>query len=322
MPNKNAKVKEESFDSKKLKSKSRLILKLISILVALVWIITTIPIYARYVYESVHNFFVRSEEYYFSSDKLSTKGNVYQIENWSGAENYVITVNMNSRLNGIKKVDYAINYNIDFTCSTNCSCTLSKTSGTIPADTNSDTFTLTLVPAPGLTVGDSVWVKINAKSRTGYQLTLKGTFTLVVGKETLTYEIVDSRGNVYCDLDLTNTLSYYNVGQDFLTYHVGDRIDVDTYLGLSDSNKARCYSAEVTVSFDPTVLRLDMTNKNYKNAKSVSTITINGTTYINGMTFDIEPIQSAVVRFYKLSVSQNYTYPGVAATPIVTVTSR
>lgn len=324
MSAKKAKAKTESFDSKKIRSKSRIILKLVAVLVALVWTITTVPIFARYVYESINNFFVRSEEYYFNSDKLSVAGSVYQIENWSGVENYPITVNMNSRLNGIKRVNYDIGYTIDYTNSTNCTCTLSKSSGTIPGSTNSDTFVLTIIPAPGLNVGDSVWVKINVKSAasTGYKQTLKGTFTLIVGKETLTYEITDSRGSVYCDLNLTNTVSYYFAGSDFLTYHTGDRIDVDTYLSLSESNKARCYSAEVTVTFDPTVLRLDMTNQNYINAKSVSTMTINGTTYINGMTFDIEPIQSAVVRFYKLSVNQNYTYPGVAGTPIVTVTSR
>ena len=65
-----------------------------------------------------------------------------------------------------------------------------------------------------------------------------------------------------------------------------------------------------------------MTNENYINATNISTTTINGIDYINGMTFNIDPISSAIVRFYKTDVSQDYTYPIVNNTSVVTVTSN
>ena len=68
-------------------------------------------------------------------------------------------------------------------------------------------------------------------------------FVLVVGKEKTSYEIVDSVNSKYLDLNITNTLSYYNVETAFGNYSVGDRIDVDTYLTLPETDKQKCYSA-------------------------------------------------------------------------------
>ena len=72
---------------------------------------------------------------------------------------------------------------------------------------------------------------------------------------------------------------------------------------------AKCYSALITLSFDPTVVVLDMTNSNYLNATNVTTQNVSGINYTNGITFEVEPISSTIVRFYKNNVSQNYTYP-------------
>ena len=65
-----------------------------------------------------------------------------------------------------------------------------------------------------------------------------------------------------------------------------------------------------------------MTNSNYLNATNVTTQNIGGIDYINGITFEIEPISSTVVRFYKNDVSQDYTYPITNNTSIITVTSN
>ena len=316
MPKRKAKEKR-IYNSNKYKTK-----QLFIIAVVLVCTITLVATFGRYVVNTINNFFVRSKEFYFYSDKLSEESSYYQIDNWTGVDPYTITVNMNSRLNNIKVTTYDIDYNISYRASENCSCQLSKEAGTILASSNSDYFNLTITPNTGLTTGDKVWVVITATSNAQYKKTLTATFVLTVGKENLSYEIKDSVASKYLELNITNTLSYYKVSEAFESYKVDDRIDVDTYLTLSDENKAKCYSALITLKFDPNIVLLDMTNTNYLNATQVSKEVINGSNYINGITFKVEPISSAVVRFYKLDVSKDYTYPIVNDTSIIKLTSK
>ena len=124
------------------------------------------------------------------------------------------------------------------------------------------------------------------------------------------------------DLNITNTLSYYNVETAFGNYSVGDRIDVDTYLTLPETDKQKCYSALITLKFDPKKVLLDMTNTNYLNAISTRTTNINGSNYISEITFKVEPISSAVVRFYKQDVTKDYTYPIINSNSIIDFESR
>lgn len=296
--------------------------QLLIILILVLCFITLASTLGRYVINGINNFFLRTKEFYFYSDKLKDITAVYQIDNWTGIDPYTITVHMNSMENNLKKATYDISYDISYTCSNNATCQLSKTSGNIDASTNSDYFNLIITPNIGLTTGDKVTVAITATSTAQYKKTLKAQFTLVVGKENLSYEIVDSKSNPYLDLNITNTLSYYKVETAFNSYSQGDKIDVDTYLTLSEENKNKCYSALITLSFDPEEVILDMTNTNYLNATKVTTKNVNGTNYINGITFKVDPISSAVVRFYKPDVTKDYTYPIVNNTPIITVTSK
>lgn len=294
---------------------------IIFIFIILCFITLTVT-FGRYVSNTINNFFLRSKEFYFYSDKLKENTAVYQIDNWTGVDPYTIIINMNSMENNLKKTNYDISYDISYTCTSNATCQLSKQNGIILASTNMDSFNLVITPNTGLNIGDEVTVTITAVSTYPYKKTLSANFTLIVGREQLSYEIVDSVGSEYLELDLTNTLSYYNVETAFGSYNKGDRIDVDTYLTLSDQDKEKCYSAMVTLEFDPNKILLDMTNQNYENAINVTTTNINGNNFINGITFKLEPISSAVVRFYKIDISKDYTYPIINQTSIVNVTSK
>ena len=281
-------------------------------------------IFGRYVTNSINNFFVRTKEFYFYSDKLSEgSSSVYQIDNWSGVDDYVITINMNSRKNNIKAVDYDIEYDISYTCSDNAICQLSKTEGIIYANSNADFFNLTITPNGQLDVGDKVVVKIEANSKGKYKKTIKGKFTLVVGKEMLSYQITDSKQSPYMELRITNTLSYYIVNEAFGEYSVGDKIDSDTYLNLLDTEKTKCYSALVTIEFDPEKILFDITNELYKEASNIKTTVIDGMTYIKSLTFSIDASSSKDIRFYKVDVSSDYTYPNNGgSSAVVKVTSK
>ena len=279
-------------------------------------------VFGRYVTDSVNDFFLRSKEFYFSSDKLSEDKEIFQIDNWSGVDDYPILINLNSRKNNIQAASYDIGYDITYTCSSNAICQLSKTSGTISKDTNTDSFTVIITPNTQLDTGDKVNVEITATAKSDYTKTLKGKFTLVVGKEMLTYQITDAPDEPYMDLSLTNTLSYYIIKEDFGDYTANQKIDSDTYLGLTEEEKAKCYSSEVTIEFDPNEILLDVTSENYKNAINVTTTTINGKNYINSITLDIDAISSVDLRFYKTDISKDYSYPNAENYSVVSVTPR
>lgn len=311
MPN-----KEHIYKLKKKYKKNQILI----ILLILICITSFVIIFGRYVTNNVKDFFVRSKEFYFESDKLTEEMAFFQVENWSGVDDYTITVNMNSRKNNLDATTYDIGYNINYTCSDNAICSLSKTSGIIYADTNSDYFNLVITPNTVLDTGDKVIVDIEVKSTTNYEKTLKGRFTLVVGKENLTYQITDTPNNPYMELSLTNTLSYYTVREAFNGYTVGQRINVDTYLGLSNENKNKCKSSVVKIDFNPKEILLDLTDDLYANATNVTTTTINGSTYVNSLTIELDVESSENLRFYKVDSSQDYTYPNENNKSIVTVT--
>lgn len=306
--------------SKNIKYKRNQIMIVILIALSL---LSFIIIFGRYLTSNVSNFFVRSKEFYFFSDKLSEDNSIYQVDNWSGVDDYTITINMNSRLNNIESATYDIGYDISYTCSDNAICQLSKTQGIIKADTNSDFFNLTITPNTQLKDGDKVIVDVVVNSTAPYKKTLKGRFTFVVGKEELTYQITDNSQDPYMLLSITNTLTYYTVKEAFDSFHVGDRIDINTYLSLSEDKKSKCYSAEVKIEFNPREVLFDVTNSAYSDATNITTTNIDGKTYINGFTIKIDAISSREIRFYKVDVNQDYTYPnGSNDKSIITVSSQ
>ena len=296
--------------------------QIIIILIILLCSLSFVIVFGRYVTNSVNDFFLRSKEFYFFSDKLSEKRDVFQVDNWSGVDDYTIVVNMNSRKNNIQVATYDIAYDIKYTCSNNAICQLSKTSGVISKEDNTDSFNLTIIPNTQLQTGDKVTVEIEATSKTSYTKTIKGKFTLVVGKENLTYQITDKPNNPYMDLRITNTLSYYIVDEAFGDYEKKDKIDIDTYLELSNQDKAKCYSNVVTMAFDPNEILIDITNENYQKATNVTTTVIDQKSYINSITLPIDAISSADIRFYKKDTSQDYTYPNVNSESVVEVTTK
>lgn len=283
--------------------------QILIILAILLCSISFVIVFGRYVTNSINNFFIRSKEFYFFSDKLSEKRDIFQVDNWSGVDDYTIVINMNSRKNNIQVASYDIAYDIKYTCSSNAICQLSKAEGIISKDSNTDSFTLTITPNTQLKTGDKVTVEVEATSKTSYTKTLKGKFTLVVGKENLTYQITDKTDNPYMDVRITNTISYYVVNEAFGSYKVKDKIDIDTYLALSNEDKSKCYSSIVLITFDPNEVLIDITNENYQKATNITTTMIDEKSYISSFTLAIDAISSVDLRFYKVDTSQDYTYP-------------
>ncbi len=306
-------------------TKTKINIKIKYIIIFAILIINTIvlvSIFGRYVVNKTKGFFERTKAFFFYSDKLDTDTPYYQIDNWSGVDDYTITVNMNSYKNNLLTVDYNMEYEVSYTCSDNVICQLSPGPYVIDSETNTDSFNIIVTPNRMLQDGETAYVEITAKATSPYEKTLKGRFTLKVGKEQLTYTIEDVANRPYLEVNITNTLSYYTVNQAFGDYGVGTQITRDTYLSLTKEEQSNCSSQIINISFNPQEILLDMTDNAFVNGISNTTVTIDEKIYINSIKFKIDALSSQKVRFYKVDETKDYTYPIVNTDPVINLTSR
>ncbi len=274
----------------------------------------------RYVKNVIEDYISRTQRFYFNSDKLTVDNKQFKIDYWSGVESYPLTIEVNSLDNNLRGTDIAIDYEIECEHGSDLRCVLSKDNGTIGTSTNTDTFQVEIFPNKTFKDGDSASITVKATASDPYEKELSATFTFVVGSYGLTYKIEDEPGQPYLTAIVSNTNDHYTVIDDFRTYHYGDPITKEIYAELTPEEKAKCASALLTMSFSPNILRLDMTNYYYQNKLSETTQNIGGFAYVNSFTFAVASQTSVAIKFYKLQVNQNYTYPITTNTPIVTLT--
>lgn len=271
------------------------IIPILIVLVILVFLAPKMTSFSKYVYNAVHDYYLGTKGFYFNSDKLSSNHSEFEIaNNWSGAESYKMTVNLNSKKNDLVFAETDIDYEISFTHSDNIKCSISKTSGTIGGSAsggiNEDFFDITISPADevGLPNGTQTWVDITVTSTSPYTATLSGKLYVGVGTEDITHEIIDSPNSPYLEVNITNSL---NQGKD------------------------------VTLSFDPNVVLLDMTSSFRINGTAISVEDINGYDYVNSITSYVGSLETTTVKFYKVDPTKDYTFQaGDTGTPVVTLT--
>lgn len=296
--------------------------KLIVLICILLLVITSSITFGKYIYDGLQNFYFQTKKFYFNSDKLKEKTATYSLDNWSGAGEYTININMNSIKNNLLKAETDISYNITYQCPSTVTCQITKTSGVIYGSVNNDSFNIVVTPNTTFHDGDTILIYVSATSTSPYEKTISARFILKVGKIGLSYEITDEEKSPYLEFRITNTIDYYTVEEAFDDYNVGDRIDITPYLNLPSSKKDKCYSAYITLTFNPNVVRLDLTNPSYLIKTNETTSLIEGNSYINGYTFKMEAISSQMVRFYKVNPLNNYTYPLVNETSVINFESR
>ena len=273
------------------------IMNLIILLIALMIVVFFTPKListARYIYNAIHDNYLSSKDFYFSSDKLSLNHTEYQItNNWSGAETYRVTINMSSKKNDMASTESDIDYDVAFTCSDNIECTLSKSSGTIVGTNNGgvneDSFTILINPKNGVTLGNTekAWVDVIATSTSPYSQEISGKLILEVGSSNIYYEITDSVNSPYLMVNIVNS----------------SPVDED-----------------VTLSYSPNNVLLDMTDKFYLNSTSNTVEQLNSYNYLNSVTSNVASLSTTSIKFYKVNSSQNYTYsPSDTGTPVITL---
>lgn len=277
------------------RAKANLILCLI-LFVIVIYITPKFFSFARYVYNMAYEHYLVAKDFYFASDKLSLSHSEYEVtNNWSGAETYQVIVNMSSKRNDLAMTEADITYSITYTCSDNITCTLDKTSSTIVGTgnngVNEDAFTVNINPANGtaLNDGEIAWVDITASSTSPYTQTISGKLVFEVGTSDISYEIIDEANSPYLTLNIINSTS-------------------------SNTN--------VTLSYDPTVVLLDMTSRFYLNTHTTfNTQTLNNYSYINNITSPVSALSTTSVKFFKTNSANNYSFlAGSPGTPVITLT--
>ncbi len=277
-------------------------LNLIIILIILVVVIFFTPNIisaAKYVYNVAYDHYLASMDFYFKSDKLNIEHSEYQItNNWSGAQTHTITVNMSSKLNDMAFTYSDIDYTITVTCSDNVEVTTSKNSGTIIGTNhteileghNQDSFSIYVNPKNGVALQntETAWVDVCAKAVSPYEQYIYGKLIIEVGSSSIYYEIVDSVNSPYLTVNIVNSSAQ---------------------------------ASNVTLSYNPQQVLLDMTNRFYINNATSTDTPINGYDYLNSITANVPSLSTTSVKFYKVDASQNYSYSptDTNVTPIITL---
>ncbi len=267
---------------------------LIIFLIVVIFLTPKLVSTAKYIYNAIHEHYLSSKDFYFSSDKLSIGHTEYEItNNWSGAEPYIITINMSSKENDMAYTESDITYNISAECSSNVTYTLSKTSSTIVGrennGVNEDYFTVTLSPSgnTALAEGETAWVDITATATSPYTQEIKGKLILEVGSAEISYEIIDKPNQQYLTVNITNSQSI---------------------------------GSNVTLTYNPSVVLLDMTSRFRLNSTGNTNQQLNGYNYFNSITSYVESLSTTTVKFYKQDSTQDYSYVnGSGGTPVITL---
>lgn len=241
--------------------------------------------FGRFLYNNIKDRYLSSKQYYFTSNLLEVNKESHTYNNWSGTDVYKLDLELYSFDNDLLKADYDLEYTISCTTtSTKIDCAIgsqetgtSTEEGTIFVDNgNKEVVSIYLKPKDGaeFTLGEEVMVTVTAYTTEPYAKTISADFTFEITAQGADYQIEDKENQTYALVKLKNTLPI-------------------------DSN--------VTLRFDPEVVRLDMTDDVYINNLGYKTEIINGEEYINEITFLMTKESSKNIKFYKVDKSQDYS---------------
>ena len=253
--------------------------------------------YGRYVKNIIEVYYLRTQNFYFSSDKLTINGKSYEIEPWEGKLAHDINISMSSLLNSLKGTTEDIKYTVSCTADSVVDCYIvekladgteivvdSTQERTIKASSNADNFVIRINPKESVVFkdGDRVKVSVKAESTFPYEEELSADFTLIIGNYGIKYVIEDTAGDVYFDAIVTNTF------------------DTDT--------------ATITLDItDLSLVSIDMTNNILSDSNTqivTEKYTIDGkeSEYIKKIIFDLAPKSSMMVRYFKTDENADYSY--------------
>lgn len=277
--------------------------------------------FGRYIKNILNHYILETKGFYFNSSILGVNGKNYLINNWDGVNAYPLTIDLNNRKNDERYTKADISYTIEVNCPSTVTCTLSKQSGIIHEEDSTDSYQITVTPRQNFHENDTVRVETSVTSTSPYRKTMSAVYTIGIEKSDFSYEIEDSVNAKFLTIRFLNAIPYYEVEEAFGSYAVGDQVSLEDYATLSTTDRNKCFSAKVTVTYDPHILLVDMTNHLYLNrlSSNYQEQTINGHQYVSKFSFKVNASSSSEIIFYKDDITQNYTYPIVNDTSIIQV---
>ncbi len=266
----------------------------------------SVPAAAKYITDRITSNYLKTKSFYFTSDLLSERGVSYQIGTWSGVGPFNVSFNLYSKNNELLFSDSDIAYTVSFTCPSDVICSANKTSGTLyKADVNhEDNIIISVSPQRVYVADETLPISVTVNSTSPYEKELKAVFNYKVAREGVSYSIDDETGRAYLFLKVVNDIDYCTVVEAFTGHQVGDNISDSEYRTLSETNKNKCISKILNVSFDPQDVLLDSTSDVLKNA-TYTTTTINQISYINSFSYKLAPSSAFQIKFYKTNMTAN-----------------
>lgn len=297
--------------------------KKLSIIILIVLIINlTISFsFSKYIKNIINNFILETKAFYFNSSILKVNGKNLYISNWDGVNQYTLTIDLNNRKGLNKTTSTDIVYDITVECPDTVICNLSKNTGVIHKEDETDNYQITVIPKQNFHENDEVRVKTEVTSREPYRKTMSATYTIGVETSKFSYKIEDSINSKYLTATFTNSIPYYEVETAFGNHQEHDLISLDDYNNLNEQDKEKCFSAVVTLEFDPNIIVPDMTSNYYLKRlnSNYQEVQINNYNYVSKFSFKVNASSSNSIIFYKNDIEQNYTYPIINDTSIINV---
>ena len=296
----------------KLKTRVRIILLMLLVVILIPVGVT----FSKYINDFIGNYLIKTSNFYFSSDKLGKPAVNYSVNNWSGVSNFKIEFELNNHKNNLLVSDSDIEYTITVSHPDDVAVTFENVTGVIYTTEMTDSYELIVTPLRIFDTNQSVRIGITATSSSPYVKTLSAVYVITVGRKGISYNIEDEVNQPYLNLTITNARDQYIAFEAFGDYELNHVFTIDEYKALTSSEQAHCYSARITLAFNPNYIVIDTTNDLLNDSTSTTT-TVNGVAYISSITFDVDAMSSNVIRFYKVDVSEDYTYPFETNTSII-----
>ena len=293
----------------------------IIVLVLLIFFLFIGVVFGRYIKNLLTHYILETQGFYFNSSVLAVNDKKYMINNWDGVNSYTLTIDLNNRKNDERYTKSDISYDISVVCPSSVICTPSKSSGVLRSEDKTDSYQITVTPTQNFYEGDTVKVQTMVTSSRPYRKTLSATYTIGIEKSDFSYNIVDEANSKFLTINFLNAISYYEVETAFDSYSVGDQISLDDYNKLSDAKKDNCFSAIITVKYNPRLLMVDMTDSSFRNRLSTNyqEEAIDGYMYVSKFSFKVPASSNTSIIFYKDDITQDYTYPLVNDNSIIEV---
>ena len=274
----------------------------VAITIFIIVLLISISVFGRYIYNNAREAYFTSKKFYFTSDLLTLDNQKYTYEDWGGIDTYELGVELYSYANKFLRLDYDLNYEISceslspdkIKCTLNSADGSTSTTGVIYAKTdgrenNISRVGIYVTPLTQINKGETVTFALKASTSEPYQKEISCEISLKVKQlTTSSYKIEDVPGRNYAVLEIVN---------------------------------AQNTALQYTLTFDPKVLRIDTNDEACVNRVSETSTTVDGTQYLNKIVFNVDKESAKNIKFYKVEMTKDYSYPSGDTTPAVNVST-